>query len=304
MNMRKLKTYVSVTLMALVVFAVSTQAQEQNFDDVSVEAVNVAGRIYIISGPGGNIGVSIGEDSTFLVDDLFAPLTEKIIAAIEKVSDKPVGFIINTHWHGDHTGGNENFGKASAVIIAQENVRDRLSAGQFMEYFNKTVPPAPAAALPVITFKDDITLHLNGEDTHVFHVDSAHTDGDSIVHFGGSNVIHMGDTFFNGLYPFVDLGSGGSVEGVIAAVARVLPLIDDETKVIPGHGPVSDKAGLIAYYKMLVKIRDNVSILASFGKTLQEVIAAEPTKEFDALMAPGIVSPAQFAEAVFKSITQ
>ena len=218
----------------------------QGFDQVVIQTQSLADGLHMLTGRGGNLVVSSGADGVFLVDDQFAPLSERILAAIAKISSQPLRFVVNTHWHGDHTGGNENMGRAGALIVAHDNVRRRMSADQFQAAFQRTVPAAPPAALPVITFGEDVTFHLNGGEVHVFHVARAHTDGDAIVHFRAGNSIHMGDTFFNGLYPFIDLDSGGSIDGVIAAVDRALPLMDKKTRVIPGHGPLSDRAGLEA----------------------------------------------------------
>ena len=211
-------------------------------------------------------------------------------------------FVINTHWHGDHTGGNENLGRAGAVIVGHENVRKRLSTDQVQEFFQRTTPASPPDALQAITFTTDITFHLNGETINVYHTPNAHTDGDSIVHFTQHNVIHMGDTFFNGIYPFIDLSSGGSINGIIAAVDRALPLMDDRTIVIPGHGPVADRATLIQYRDTLMTIRDRIAALLSDGETLGAVRLAAPTKEFDAQLGGGFIKPEQFVDIVYISL--
>jgi glyoxylase-like metal-dependent hydrolase (beta-lactamase superfamily II) len=230
---------------------------------------------------GGNIGVSAGPDGVFLVDDQYAPLTDRVIRAIRSFSDRPVRFVINTHWHQDHTGGNENLGKAGAIIVAHDNVRKRMSVEQFMEAFNRTVPPAPTGALPVVTFDRSVTFYLNGDEIHAFHVARAHTDGDAIIHFRRADVVHMGDVFFNGRYPFIDLGSGGSVEGVIAAADLVLALAGEQTKIIPGHGPLATAKELREYRDMLIQVRDRVASLIAQGQTLDEVLAARVTAPWD-----------------------
>ena len=194
----------------------------------------------------------------FLIDDQFAPLSEKITEAIATVTDKPISFLLNTHYHFDHTGGNENFGNSGVMIVAHKNVYERMSTEQVISFFDKAIPPAPKAALPVITFTDEMTFHWNGDDINIFHADVAHTDGDSIVYFPKANVVHMGDLFFNGMYPFIDLDSKGSMAGMIAGVARVLELIDEDTQIIPGHGPMGNKEDLKAYHNMLVTIQDRV----------------------------------------------
>ncbi len=253
------------------------QAQ-QNFDAVQVEATQVVDNIYMLTGSGGNIGVIIGEDGTFIIDDQFAPLTDKISATIATLTDKPVKFVINTHWHGDHTGGNENFGKAGALIVAHDNVRERMSAKQLSDAMNSA---DASAALPVVTFAEDVTFHLNGETIHAFHIAGAHTDGDAIIHFRNANVFHMGDTFFAGRFPYIDLNSGGSVDGMISAANRVLSLTDDDTKIIPGHGPLSTPADLKKYRDVLMKIRAKIMIMVRDDKTLEEVIAANPTEGYE-----------------------
>lgn len=255
-------------------------ATAQDMDKVEIKTEKVSGNIYVLFGAGGNIGVSVGADGVYIVDDQFAPLTEKIKAAITALSDKPIRFAINTHFHGDHTSGNENLGKDGTVIVAHDNVRVRMSEGSFVKAFNMRTPPQTGHPLPVVTFNDQVGLHLNGEQARMHHVSNAHTDGDSIVHFEGSNVVHMGDIFFKGSFPFIDVGNGGSVDGVIAAASKVLSMIDDDTRIIPGHGPVTDKAGLTAYRDMLATVRGRVAEMKAAGKNLEEVQAANPVEEF------------------------
>lgn len=279
-----------------------TEAQ-QNFDNVQIQTHTVTKNIYMLEGAGGNIGVCVGENGVFLVDDQFAPLTEKIQKAVAQVSEKPIRFLLNTHWHFDHTGGNENLGKAGAVIVAHENVRQRMSTEQFMKFFDRRVPAAPDIALPVITFTTEIKFHLNGETIEVYHPDPAHTDGDAIVFFRTSNVVHMGDIYFEGLYPFIDLDSKGSIDGVIQAVHYALGQMDGETKVIPGHGPLSNKENLTAYVAMLETIRDRVKKMVAEKKTLEEVIASKPTADLDAKYGNGFMKPDQFVTLVYKSLS-
>src|SRR6185503_12175274 len=208
---------------AAAVFTAGTAlAQQQDFSKVEVKSQKVAEGLYMLQGAGGNIGLSVGADAAFLVDDQYAPLTPKITAAVKALTDKPIKFVLNTHWHGDHTGGNENLGTAGTLIVAHDNVYRRMSTEQFITFFNEKVAASPKVALPVITFNDTLTFHLNGDDLHAFHVPPAHTDGDSIVHFRKADVIHMGDTFFNGMYPFIDVDSGGGIEGMIGAADKVL----------------------------------------------------------------------------------
>ena len=271
----------------------------QGGEEVQIETVPVAGSVHMLIGQGGNIGVSAGEDGVFMIDDQFAPLTEKIQAAVAEISDQPIRFVVNTHWHYDHTGGNENMGKAGAIIVAHNNVRKRMSSGGLIEFFDNQIPPAPKAALPVITFADSVTFHLNGDELHVFHVPPAHTDGDSIIYFKKANVVHMGDLYFNGLYPFIDASSGGSVDGVIAAGEKVLAMTDDQTKIIPGHGPLSNRAELATYVKMLKDIRAKVGALVEAGKSLEEVQAAKPTAAWDEPWGTVFINPEQFTGIVY-----
>ncbi len=216
----------------------------------------------------------------------------------------PIRFVINTHWHGDHTGGNENFGEAGAIIVAHDNVRKRMSTEQFSAFFGQTSPPSPDAALPVVTFTDTVTLHFNfnDEEIYIFHVDPAHTDGDSIIWFRNANVVHMGDVFFAGRYPYIDLGSGGSIDGLIGAANRVLASIDPETRIIPGHGPISRIDDLQEYREVLTTVRARVTRHIAQGRSMDETIAARPGAEWDDVWGAGFINPEQFVEFVYASI--
>ncbi len=276
---------------------------QQDFSKVEIETIEVASSVHMLVGSGGNIGVSTGSDGILVIDDQYAPLTEKILAAIKAISDRPVDFVVNTHWHGDHTGGNENMGKAGAVIVAHRNVRARMSTEQFSSFFNRTTPPSPPGALPVVTFTEDVSFHFNGDELHVFHVEPAHTDGDSVVHWRSTNVFHMGDLFFNGGYPYIDLGSGGSADGIIAAANRVLELANDESKIIPGHGELSNKKELTAYRDMMVEVRSRISEHVTAGKSLEQVLAAKPTQDLDAQWGTGFIKGNQITEFVYRSLS-
>src|SRR5688572_24767111 len=249
-------------------------AAQINFDTIQVRAVPVAANIHMLQGAGGNIGLAVGDDAVFVVDDQYAPLTRKILAAIATITPKSVNFVVNTHWHFDHVGGNENLGPAGmgALIYAHENVRRRMSVGGFIEYLKTQVDPSPPSALPVVTFTEAIAFHINGDSVRVFHVPPAHTDGDAIVHFAKANVIHMGDTFHNAGLPFTDLSSGGSLNGIITAADKVLTMSNAQTKIIPGHGPLADRARLQAYRNMLVALRDRIRTLMSTGKTVEQIL--------------------------------
>src|SRR5438477_1753263 len=271
------------TMVALAAAALSfgAHAQQRNFDAVQIKTTQVAASLYMLEGEGGNIGVSAGEDGVFLIDDQFAPLTPKILAAVKAISDKPVRFLMNTHWHGDHVGGNENLGKAGVVIIAHDNVYKRMSVGGAITALKQNYAPAPRAALPVVTFNQTATFRLNGDDITSTHLPPAHTDGDSFVRFAKANVIHTGDVFASYRYPFIDPESGGSVKGVLRAIDTMLPLIDDNTKVIPGHGGLSSKQDVLAYRKMVSTAISKIEPMVKSGRTLQQVIDARPLREFD-----------------------
>ncbi len=251
----------------------------QDMSDVEIETQQVADGVYMLVGRGGNIGVSVGEDGVFVIDDQFAPLTEKILEAIAAITPQPVRFVFNTHWHGDHTGGNENMGEAGALIVAHANVRSRMSVEQVLERIGRpstTTPASPDGALPVITFTEEVSFYLNGDRLHAFHVSNAHTDGDAIVHLERANVVHMGDTFFRGRFPFIDTASGGSIDGLIEAVGAALGVMDADTRIIPGHGDLSTREDLRGYRDALVSMRGAVAELAHRGMSLEEIQSARP----------------------------
>lgn len=293
---------VSATSIALLSWGGPSVAQPQDFSKVKIQTIPVQEGVYMLMGAGGNIGVSSGKDGVFLIDDQFAPLTPKIQAAIDQITDKPVRFLLNTHWHFDHTGGNENFGKAGVVIVAHNHVRERLKTDQFFKVFDRKVPASPAAALPIITFGDTVTFHLNGQTIHAFHVERAHTDGDSVIHFREANVIHAGDTYFNGNYPFIDTEHGGSLEGMIEATERILAIANDETKIIPGHGPLSNRAELVVYRQMLLDVRSRTRIAIQKGIPLADFIASQPTADYDKTWGKGFLPPEKFLTIVYQDL--
>jgi glyoxylase-like metal-dependent hydrolase (beta-lactamase superfamily II) len=284
---------------AVALLASSATAQGE---DVEIQTVEVAPGVSMLIGQGGNIGVSTGADGVFLVDDQFAPLTPKILAAVARLSDAPLRFVLNTHWHGDHTGGNENMAGQGSLIVAHDNVRRRMSSDQFISVMDRRVPASPPAALPVVTFGADVTLHWNGDALHAIHVPNAHTDGDAIVHFEKAKVIHTGDVYFAGQYPFIDRDSGGSLEGMIAAVDRVLALADHATRIIPGHGPLSNRAELARYRAMLATARDRVRAEIDAGKSLEDVLATRPLSDLDGAWGTGFMKPEAFLRTVYASL--
>jgi glyoxylase-like metal-dependent hydrolase (beta-lactamase superfamily II) len=288
----------TLTALACAAIAFGSAALAQDLSKVEIKTTKLSETTYMMQGAGGNLGLSIGEDAVFLIDDELEGLSPKVAAAIAKLTAKPVKFILNTHWHYDHVGGNERFGKAGAIIVAHENVRKRMSSEQFIEFMRTTVPATPKAALPVMTFVGAVSFHLNGDEMRAIHVARAHTDGDAIVHFLKSDVIHMGDVYFNGLYPFIDTSSGGSIDGTIAACDQVLGIATDKTRIIPGHGPLSDKAGLQAYRDMLATVAARIKKMIAEGRKLEDITASKVTADFDDKWGKGFIPPHKFAEMV------
>ncbi len=288
---------------ALLACAVPAVAQQQDFSAATIETVPVANGLFMLVGPGaGNIALSVGRDGSVIVDTQFAPLNEKIRAAIRSAGGSDVKFVVNTHWHGDHSGGNEPFGKAGAAIIAHANVRVRMSSEQITAAFGSTTPPSPAAALPVVTFPTRATFHWNGNTVNVFHVDNAHTDGDSIVHFTNLNVFHMGDTYVKDAYPFIDVSSEGSLDGLIAAADSVLVRADAGTKIIPGHGALATRADLQRYRDMMAGVRERIQGLISQGRSEDEAVAAKPTADWDAQWGQGFMNGDTFARFAYQGM--
>jgi cyclase len=287
-------------LTVVLFFAISAQAQT-DFSKVEVKATKVAGNIYMLTGSGGNIGVSVGDDGILIVDDQFAPLADKIRAALKGVADKKLRFILNTHWHGDHTGANAVFGP-EATIIAHDNVRKRLATEQKSTVFNRTTPPSPKEALPVITFDNALSVHFNGEDIRAIHFPQGHTDGDSVIFFSSSNVVHLGDDFFAGRFPFVDLESGGTVEGLVRNIGELIGKIPADAKLIPGHGPISTLEDLKSYHRMLQQTTDIVRQKIAAGKTLEQIKTEGLPAEWEPWGA-GFIKTDRWVETIYKSLT-
>jgi cyclase len=281
-NMRKVILATGLSTLLVVTAAV---AQMGDVSKVDLKATPV-GAVTVIEGAngfaGGNIGVSIGDDGVLLIDDGLMGVGPKLKAKVATLSPRPIRFVLNTHWHGDHAGGNAFFGAAGPTLMAHHNVRNRMASEQVREFGGKkmTVPPSPAAALPVVTFGEDATLHFNGDEIRAIHLPPAHTDGDVIVHFRKANVLHTGDVFVNQTHPIVDVSSGGRYEGMIEAATRILALCDDKTKIIPGHGPIATKADVSAWKDRLVQMRDRVAKLAKRKKSLEQIQAAKPLAEW------------------------
>ena len=283
-------------------FFISISLFAQDPDKVDIVPIKLTDQLYMIKGSGGNMGLLVGDEGLLLIDDQFAPLSEKIMATIKGISDQPINYLINTHWHGDHTGGNENFAKAGATILAHQNVHKRMSEEQFMQAFGRKVPPAPLAAQPKITFSEEMNLHYNGESILIFHEHVGHTDGDAIIYFPKANVIHLGDTYFQGRFPFVDLSSGGSVASLVESLNKSLILIDDNTQIIPGHGNVSNRAELLSYRDMVSDMYQRVKQSVEAGLSLEEVQAANLTKSYEANWGGGFISGEKFVETIFTEL--
>ena len=276
---------------AIAVFLCIAAWAQMDFSRIKIKTTHVAGNIYMLEGAGGNIGVSVGPDGILLVDDQFAPLAEKIRNALKELGEVPLKFLINTHFHGDHTGGNVIFGD-EAHIVAHANVRKRLQ-----------IEASPKEALPVVTFNDLLSIHFNGEEARVIHFPHSHTDGDSIIFFTGSNVVHTGDLFFSGQFPYVDLDSGGDVEGLIKHIEKLLTELPPDAKLIPGHGPLSDIDDLKTYHQTLVATTDMIRDQIEAGKSLEEIKAAGLPKKWRSWGA-GFISTGRWIEIVYRSLTK
>ena len=296
-----MRSYIFIFSLASLILSLSTPLAAQD-SEVKIQRITVTDNISMLLGKGGNIGLFTGSDGTFLIDDQFAPLTGKILAAVKEAGGDTPRFLMNTHYHFDHTGGNENLGKAGSLIIAQDNVRKLMSIETVLKAFNATIPAQPKDALPVITFGQDLSLHFNDETIHAIHMPNAHTSGDSVIFFEGANVVHAGDIMFNGMFPFIDSDHGGSLKGMIDAVEKLLPLVDDDTRIIPGHGPLASKADLKAYHGMLSTAYQRLSQLKAEGNDLKAIVAAEPLADLEKNWASPLYSTADWIGIVYPGI--
>ena len=289
MNIKHRVLHAAIVAATTVPFAASAQ-QQVDYSKVEIKTTKLADDFYTLEGQGGTISVLTGPDGVLLVDSQFAPLTDKLVAAIRKITDKPIRYLIDTHVHGDHTGGNENFARLGVTLLSRDQLRDRLAHPNPAP--DGTLPkPAPAQALPTITYDGPVTIHFDGEDVRLLPVRNAHTDGDTLVVFTRHDILAVGDYFRTTGYPFVDLNNGGSLNGILDGLGATIGRAGPATKVIPGHGPISDRNGLIAQRDLIATVRDRVAKLVEQGKTLEEVVAAKPTADLDA-QTPG-VTPAQ-----------
>jgi glyoxylase-like metal-dependent hydrolase (beta-lactamase superfamily II) len=278
-----------------------TNYAQRNFDDVVITSQKLSDRVYMLVGSGGNIGLAIGDEFAYVIDDQFAELTGKILAEVGKITSKPVRFVVNTHWHGDHVGGNENLGNQGAIIIAHENVRKRMNTRQDRGN-GQIIDPAPFVALQKITFTDAMDIHLDPmHSMHIMHVDPAHTDGDSYIYFPVDDIIHMGDNFVDG-YPFIDINSGGDIDGLIRNLNMVLFIVGENTKIIPGHGKQMGRADLVTFRDMVTTIRSRIRQAKKDGKSLEEVKQMGLTKEWDTSKGQGFIGPERLVEAVYKTV--
>ncbi|MFQ5349231.1 MAG: MBL fold metallo-hydrolase [Thermoanaerobaculia bacterium] len=271
---------------------------------ISFQSTERAPGLYMIEGvggfAGGNLGLLMGEDGVVLIDAGLPPLIGRLQAAIDELTEEPVEFLINTHVHGDHIGGNEALGKEGATIVAHDNLRRRLLADGMRTATGNV--PAPKDSLPVVTFSDSVTFHLNGRDAFVFHVAHAHTDGDAVIHFREDNVIHAGDVMFNGLFPFIDLDSGGSVDGYIVAQKRILGLADDQTRIIPGHGPVAGRKDLMAAVDMLEDALSRIRALVEAGRSEEEILATNPLADYHDDWNWGFITTERMTRTLVRSL--
>lgn len=284
-------------ILALLLFSCALHAESD------IEVSQVRGNIYLLTSPsGGNVVAAIGEEGVFMVDSQLAERSAALEEAVRGISSQPIRYILNTHYHSDHTGGNTFFGNKGAVIISHENVRKRLGTRQFITYFQREMQPLPKAGLPSVTFTNDMTFYFNGDEIKLFNLSAAHTDGDTGVFFTDENVLVTGDTVFNGIYPFIDVEHGGSIRGMIKAAEVFLSIANDGTTIVPGHGPTMNKAELQVYRNMLATIADRVESAVKAGQSLEQVLAAKPTQDFDASMKKGIVSGDALTRFVYEDL--
>ena len=292
-----------MTVIAIALLKPALAIAQEPPPDTTVRTETVAPGIYVLFGRGGNIGVSAGPDGVFLIDDQYAVMTESVAKAVKALHPEMPRFVLNTHWHGDHTGGNENLAKQGSVIVAHDQVRARMSTEQFVSFVQRTEPASPPAALPVVTFNDSVTFHLNGDEIRGMHVANAHTDGDVFIHFRKADVIHTGDVFFRN-YPFIDISSGGTVGGLIAAIDRILMLAGDKTRIIPGHGPLANRGDLVEYRHMLVVTSGRIRELIQAGKTVEEAVAAKPNADYDTKWGWTFITPERYIRMLYELVAK
>lgn len=270
---------------------------------LEINTTKLTDNMYVIHGSGGNVILSIGNDGIILVDDQYDPVTEKMKAVIANITNKPIKFVINTHWHPDHVGGNERLGEEGAIIISHENVRKRLSNDQFFELINQTIPALSKKGLPVITFSDNMTFYQNNDEIRINYLYNGHTDGDSAVYFTHNNVIHVGDDFSDKAYPFMDLSTGGSIDGLISSLQSIISMINNETKVVAGHSGISNQSKVNDYVNMLIDVRSLIGNMMKEGKSLDEIIQSKPTSQYDTIYQDySFIKPSDFVTNIYESL--
>src|SRR5262245_1748787 len=281
---------------------VATKQRPPQFE-MEIKTFKLTDSIYVLEGAGGNVAAYVWEEGVLLVDDKLAPASPDVKAAVAAITPKPIRFVVNSHWHRDHSGGNEAFASGGSVIVAHENVRKRMSVDSFIGVFDRKSPASPATALPVVTFTRDVTFHLGGEEISIVHVDAAHTDGDSFVHFRRANVLHLGDCYLNGSFPVVDYSNGGVFTAIIGAADTALGMLGPATRIIPGHGPIASGQDLRQWRDMLATIHERVKKSASAGRSLDQVKAERPTKEWDDRLPRTFVTSDHVVEEAYRAAT-
>jgi cyclase len=298
-----LTTYSLLLIFGTFILFISSNFYIAFASHLEVNATKLTDSMYVIQGSGGNVILSIGNDGIILVDDQYAPVTKKMESVIANITNKPIKFVINTHWHPDHVGGNERFGEAGAIIVSHENVRERLSNDQFFEIINQTIPALSKKGLPIITFSDNMTFYQNNDEIRINYLDNGHTDGDSAVYFTQNNVIHVGDDFSDRSYPFMDLSSGGSVDGLISSLQSILSMINKDTKVVAGHSEISNQTKVKDYLNMLIDVRGVIGNMIKEGKSLDEIIQSKPTSKYDTVYQDySFIKPKDFVTNIYNSL--
>jgi glyoxylase-like metal-dependent hydrolase (beta-lactamase superfamily II) len=287
-----------------IIFLYFTDLDKIYASHLDINTTKLNDKMYVIHGSGGNVLLSIGNDGVILVDDQYRPVTEKLKSVIANLTDKPVKFVINTHLHPDHVGGNEKLGKAGAIIVSHDNVRKRLSSDQFFEFINMTIPALSEKGLPIITFSDNMTFYQNDDEIKITHLEDGHTDGDSAVYFTKNNVIHVGDDFSDRSYPLMDLSNGGSIDGLILSLKKILSMINKDTKVVAGHSGISNQTKVKDYQNMLIDVHDNIrNMMIKEGKSLDEIIKSKPTSKYDMIYYDhSFIKPKDLVTNIYKSI--
>jgi glyoxylase-like metal-dependent hydrolase (beta-lactamase superfamily II) len=303
--MRRSALFLLVLFAGVVLAAAPAAHAQRNFDDVVITPLKLADGLWMLTGSGGNLLVCAGPDGALLVDTQYGPLAARIRAVTDSLGGgRPLRFVLNTHYHGDHVSGDSAMAAAGATIVAHANVRRRMSVDRFNETFRTTTKAAPVTALPVLTFSDSLTFHLNGHEVRVLHLPPGHTDGDAVVWVPAANVLHTGDLLFNGTYPVIDVSAGGSIGGMIRSLDLLLPLVGPATQVVPGHGPLADRAALLRFRSMLVTVRDRVTKLVKEGRTFEQVMAAKPLADLDRAWGTGFMKPDAFLQVVYRDLSR